>query len=51
MRALLMQAFHSILRSTAATSLIAIEFKSFKDQKGQELFNPLKTNSEVRTLI
>ena len=34
-----MQAFHSTLRSTAATSLIAIEFESFKDQKGQELFN------------
>ena len=51
MRGLLMQAFHNTLRSTAATSLIAIEFESFKDQKGQELFNLLKTNSEVRTLI
>ena len=38
MRALLMQAFHSILRSTAATSFIEIEFESFKDQKGQELY-------------
>ena len=46
-----MQVFHSTLWSTVATSLITIEFKSFKDQKGQELFNLLKTNSEVRTLI
>ena len=45
-----MQAFHSILRSTAAASLIAIEFESFKDQKGQELFNLLKTDLQVRTL-
>ena len=45
-----MQAFHSVLRSTVATSFIEIEFESFKDQKGQELFNLLKTDLQVRTL-
>ena len=45
-----MQAFHSILRSTAATSFIEIEFKSLKDQKRQEIFNLLNTNLEGKTL-
>ena len=40
-----MQAFHSILRSTAATSLIAIEFESFKDQKGQSFKDRFRSNN------